>query len=58
MYGHPLLMLQHAAAMNPELDLDEIVRCPWCGALAWEGDINRPQTFCVHKPIPVCLVGK
>lgn len=59
MYSHPQLVAEHAEDMNPEqLDLDEIVRCPWCGALAWEGDTDRPATYCNHKPIPACLAAQ
>lgn len=58
MYGHPQLVQQHAEAMNPEIDLDEIVRCPWCGALAWETDIDQPVDYCCHKPIPFCLADR
>lgn len=58
MYGHPHMLLEHASVMKPELDLDEIVRCPWCGALAWDTDVDRPADYCSHKPIPACLAGQ
>ena len=44
---------------SPELhaDLDDsewnpVVRCPWCGALAFEDDIEKPNCYCNHRPIP------
>jgi hypothetical protein len=58
MYGHPQLLEEHVQIMNPELDLDEIVRCSWCGALAWDTDIDQPADYCSHKPIPACLAGR
>lgn len=57
MYGHPDLVVEHARQLAP-LDLDEIVCCPWCGALAWETDIDQPVDYCCHKPIPFCLADR
>jgi hypothetical protein len=30
-------------------DLGEIVRCPYCGALTHEEQIERPSDYCHHE---------
>ena len=30
---------------------EEIVRCPFCGLLVFEGDIEKPASYCHHNTL-------
>jgi hypothetical protein len=35
--------------MEPHPDYGEVVRCPFCGALTYEEQIETPPDYCHHE---------
>lgn len=51
--GHTALSVceNYVACLQMSMNHPEVVRCPWCGALTLENDIERPVDYCSHDQI-------